>query len=295
MSGTSMQEKAESCFQQFETFNGSKYVLVSNKLEEVLKQEKGEESSMKGLVQRYLPIDRFLDSTLHHYFYMAAPKTWDDPFETKYLDTLNGELQNLMKPEDFDEIKEMSIFCVCMTYNNSDNEEASWKAYGENKERIIRVSYDFNKLCSILDEAQEEDFYIGKVNYMSRKCILEPHNVFKDIPEPEPSNKDMFVNNFCFKQDAYQYEKELRFCKILKGEQNNNEDCYRIEGIDLMPAITKITLPPINFKKMSHAEEMEKKIKQYINFLLLKALCPNVPIHISNLYDKSQVEMTSEI
>lgn len=295
MSRTSKQDNADRSFQQFDSFNGSKYVRVSDKLQEVLKGKEGVGSSVKGIVQRYLPIDKFLDSTLHRYFYLAAPKTWDDPFETRYLDMLNGEFHDLIEQEVIDELNEMSMFCVCMTYNNSDNEEASWKAYSENKESVIRVTYDFKKLCSILDEAREEDFYIGKVDYRSREYILKPHKINKDIHSGGSSNEVLFVNNFCFKQDAYQYEQELRFCKILKGDVYKKNDYYKIEEVDIAPAITKITLSPINFKKMTIAEEMEKISKQNNNYLLLKALCPGVPIHASNLYDKSKVEMTSEI
>ena len=295
MNKTSKQEKAECGFQHFDSFNGSKNVLVSDKLTELFKGKPDDEGSANYLVQRYLPIDKFLDSTLHHYLYMAAPKTWEDPFETKYLDTLNDGFHDLRKQEDMDDLKEMSMFCVCMTYNNSDNEEASWKAYGENKERIIRVTYDFNKLCSILDETREENFFIGKVDYRSREYILKPHYVFYGTPPMKLPKEVLFVNNFCLKQEAYQYEKELRFCKILKGDVYKNKDCYRIENVDLTSAITKITLSPINFKKMSIAEEIEKMSKQNNNYLLLKALCPDVPIHVSNLYNKNKEEMTSEI
>lgn len=293
MSGTSKTEMDSSGFQQFESLNDSKYLLVSKQLIEVLEGKQGEENNASWIVQRYLSIDKFVDSTLHRYFYMAAPKKWDDPFETMYLDSLDSQSSPYNKQEGLSELKNMSIFCVCMTYNNSDNEEASWKAYSDNMERVIRVTYDFKKLCSIIEEVKEKDFYIGKVDYRSREFILAPNNVSDKMEMP--LIETTFVNNFCLKQEAYQYEKELRFCIIKKGDHYKKVDYYKIEGIDLTPAITKITLPPINYNGMLIAEEIEKKAKQHINYLLLKTLCPEVPIHVSNLYDKSQVEMTSEI
>ena len=281
-------------FQEFEPINDSNYVFVSKQLKKAFGKKTEGNNKGKWLVQRYFAIDKFIDSMLHRYFYMAAPRVWEDPFETKYIDYLNSELQSNISPEDLNELINMSMFCVCMTYNIYDNEEASWKAYGEKKEQIVRVTYDFNRLCAIIEKAEEKDLYIGKVDYKSRSVILTPNNVFEK-GKKKPSNEEMFVNNFCLKQDAYKYEEELRFCKIMKGEQYKNEDSYRIEGIDLTPAITQITLPPINFNKISFTEEIEKKAKQHIKYLLLKTICPNVPIHVSNLYDKSQVDMTSEI
>ena len=94
---------------------------------------------------------------------------------------------------------------------------------------------------------------------------------------------------------AYKYEKELRFCKIITGEQGKNQKEYKIENIDVSSSITKITLPPINYKRMTREESELKKKEQVIKFKRLKEICPDISIHVSNLYDTSKVDMTSEL
>lgn len=188
----------------------------------------------------------------------------------------------------------MSIFCSCLTFNVSDNEEASWKSYSSKRDEVIRVTYDFTELCKNLDNP-DNTIYVGKVDYKSRKEILTPQKENYNYRQNKHDNLEtLYVNNFCFKQNAYQYEHELRFCTILNGEQYKEWKSIKIEGINLLSSILKITLPPINYKTLS-AEEQEimhfNKIKKY---LVLKTLFPDVPIHESNLYNKDKLEMTTE-
>lgn len=244
------------------------------------------------IVQKYLPIDYFISSITNRYFYMADPSSWDDVFEMKYLDVLNSP-NNGFPSEDLLKLKDMSIFCTCMTYNDSDNEEASWKSYNTERERVIRVSYDFAKLCTIIDKVTDEDIFIGMVEYLPRKTILNPMRI--DCKNKDSNLDVLYINNFCLKQDAYKYEKELRFCKIIMGEQGKIQKEYKIENIDVSPSIIKITLPPINYKKMTQEESKLKKKEQIEKFKRLKEICPDVSIHISNLYDTSKEDMTSEL
>lgn len=272
-------------FQSFSLYSGTSSIMVSHQLMQQVNCR---------IVQKYLPIDYFISSITNRYFYMADPSSWDDVFEMKYLDVLNSP-NNGLPSEDLLILKDMSIFCTCMTYNDSDNEEASWKSYNTEREQVIRVSYDFAKLCTILDKATDDNIYIGMVDYLPRKTILSPMRI--DCKK-EDSNLDiLYVNNFCLKQEAYKYEKELRFCKIITGEQGKIQKEYKIENIDVSPSITKITLPPINYKRMTQTlEESElKKKEQVIKFKRLKEICPNISIHVSNLFDTSKEDMTSEL
>ena len=274
-------------FQTFSCINNFSSVRISDRLMNEIKKEKG------ICVHKYLLLDYFIDSIIHRYFYMVAPSKWEDPFETKYLEALNGPVLNSLQSEEYKKIlKDMSIFCTCMTYNDSDSEEASWKSYSENKEQLIRVSFNFDKLCEILNKATDENIFIGKLNYKTRKEILKPTGI---LNETKKKLEELYVNNFCLKQNAYQYEKELRFCVIKKGDQFKKEEKYIIEHIDLLPAIEKITLPPINHKKLKTEESKEKIFEQVKKALILKSLCPAVSIYVSNLYNPSEENMTSEL
>ena len=226
---------------------------------------------------------------------MAAPSEWDDVFEMKYLDILDSP-NNGFPSEDVSKLKDMSIFCTCMTYNNSDNEEASWRSYVTEREQVIRISYDFAKLCTILDKSTNQNIYIGMVNYLPRKAILNPMGINCIRNKSDENDLDiLYVNNFCLKQDAYKYEMELRFCKIITGEQGKSQKECKIENIDISPSITKITLPPINYKRLTQEEAESKKNDQLQKFKRLKEICPKISIHVSNLYDTSKEDMTSEL
>lgn len=285
-------EKEKNDFQTFTTMDNLSKIFVSKQL---LDELRSEERSPIRFINKYLSIDSFLKSISHRYFYLASPSKWEDPFETKYLDILDGPKMKEIGQGSKEKLKEMSIYCSCMTYNDSDNEEASWKSYGENKEQIIRVSYDFDKLCEILDRATDGKIYVGKVNYKSRKDILNLNGVINESEEKNDSLEVLYVNNFCLKQEAYQYEKELRFCKIEKGDEYKKQDDIIIDNVDLAPAIVRITLPPINHNKLETYESMSKNFDQIKKYLILKVLCPEASINVSNLYDSSKDEMTSEL
>lgn len=295
MAKNSKESKEEkSAFQSFSPYTESSSVLVSEKLQEEL-QKRIYNGSEYRMVQKYLLMDYFIKSLLNRYFYMSAPSSWDDVFEMNYLTFLNSS-NNTILQKDLSKLKDMSLFCSCMTYNDSDNEEASWKSYNSEREKMIRISYDFDKLCDILNKSIDEKIYIGIVDYKPRREILESKPVNRTYKNGTNTEAEiLYVNNFCLKQDAYIYEKELRFCKIKYGKRSKEEKGIRIENVDLLPSITKITLPPINPKHLTPEEYEEKKFHQVKMALILKAICPDVLVHVSNLYNTSEVDMTSEI
>lgn len=276
--------KEEGKFQQFVPFSEHSSVMVSKHLLCDIQK------NSNHCVHKYLQIDYFVDSILNKYFYLASPSTWEDPFETKYLDTLNSSQYHTKHLE---QMKDMSIFCTCMTFNNLENEEASWKSYGDDKEQIIRISFNFEELCKILS-CKKEELYVGKLDYKKREAIIQNEYV-DDIKLGNDSDQMevLFVNNFCLKQIAYNYENELRFCRIMRGDDFKQKKEYKIENVDLLSAIRQITLPPINKKKTDDLKT--KEMEQIKKYLLLKALCPNISIHVSNLYNTDKAEMTSEL
>lgn len=291
MEGKRENATGESDFQGFGPMEELTSILVSSKLMDEMKRVQCKKDNDIILVQKYLSIDNFTKSIADKYFYLATPSKWEDPMETKYFEELDKSLKGKQQNSHTERLKRMSIFCSCMTYNETENEEASWKIYNKDIDNVIRVTYDFEKLCKILDETNEK-IYIGEVVYKTRKEILAPKEVnFGDNTDLE----QLLVNNYCFKQKAYSYEKELRFCKIMDDEQGKNKEDYLINNIDIAPAIVQITLPPINHKKLDCYESVERIMGQLLKALKLKNLCPSVPIHKSNLYDSREMEMTSEL
>lgn len=282
----STKKKTESVdFQTFISYPEQSSVMVSKQLLEEMSKKPD------SVINKYLKFDYFLKSISDNYFYLASPSTWDDPFETKYLDALDDPNYTINISEDsITKLKDMSIFCSCMTFNKLENEEGSWKSYGDEIDQLIRISFDFDALCNILSK-NNTTIYIGKMDYKQRKEIVSPTPLnYSSSPNSDTDLEVLLVNNFCFKQIAYHYENELRFCKVMRGETYKESKDYKIENVDLLPAIKQITLPPIKNK-----ESKSKEIEQITKYLLLKVLCPNISIHISNLYNPNKLEMTSEI
>ena len=279
-------QTGETDFQRFYRIREGASVFVSEQLINELPQKEVNNVTIK-FVQKYLPFDRFVDSIVNKYFYLSAPSAWGDPFETKYLDVLGNPQMYRIPQESVAELKDMHIFCTCMTFNDSDNEEASWKSYGDTDE-VVRVSYDFDKLCEALSV---ESIYVGKIVYKPRNIILNPTPVFNSNTDIK-DNAVLLVNNLCYKQDAYEYEKELRFCKIKRGDEFKEIKGCKALDIDLSSAIFQITLPPIKF--LNDEEKKVKLLEQMKKYSLLKQICPQAKIFISNLYDSSKESMITE-
>lgn len=278
---TSEKKSKTENFQNFSPYKECSKIYVSDQLLCDFQKEK-----LKH-IYKYLPIDYFIDSIIHHYFYMASPSKWEDSFEMKYLDFIASN-----ENKENEELRNYSIFCSCMTYNNSDSEEASWNNYGDNKENVIRVTYNFDEFCKVLNDVSNEKIYIGKVDYKLRKDIVKP---LPQIRNEKVKNgyEVLYVNNFCLKQNAYEYEKELRFCVVKECDSSKEE--LRIEYVNLLSAIEQITLPPINFSKIEKGEVYKKVIEQAKKHIILKTFCPKVPIHVSNLFNPNEPNMTSEL
>ena len=59
--------------------------------------------------------------------------------------------------------------------------------------------------------------------------------------------------------------------------------------------LSNIYISDLNHNKLSEYKSMTKNIDQIKKYVILKVLCPKVSIHVSNLYDSSEVKMTSEL
>ena len=122
---------------------------------------------------------------------------WEDPYETLFY--VGNNINNNL---------DIQLACMCCTYERVEGEEASWKRSMFNGATdIIRISYNYNALCQVLDDIGKQTgltFYITVVDYSNSieqlKGVKSP--VFKSIEE--------YISYLTLKRKAFTYENELR-------------------------------------------------------------------------------------
>ncbi len=283
-------------FQEFTNFLGSEKLRISNKLK-IVSDLKGEK---RTVFYRYFKTEHLLKSLAEHTLYLASPSSWDDPFETKYMESLDNI--GLQKEEDTNTLKEYSVFATCFKGESAKvNEEAAWKIYMPASGSIVRVEIDAYELCyalcnSIFDGGY---LYLSKMDYRLRKNIVTPTPIFdpnintlKQVSEKERAVKlrDLFINNFSLKRNAYNYEEEVRVSLIRKGVED--VDHMLLSNFNWGHVINKITLQPLNPNKPQYEEKILRNIATYQK---IKYLIPNKKIYKSNLYDSNEVDEETEV
>lgn len=283
-------------FQDFRNFLGSEKLRISNKLKIV--------SDLRGkrrtVFYKYFKTENLLRSLAEHTLYLASPSSWDDPFETKYMDSLDTIVPQ--KKEVTSALKEYSVFATCFKGESEKvNEEAAWKIYMPANGCIVRAEIDAYELCyalcnSIFDEGY---LYLSKMNYRLRKNIVTPTpisdpniNTQKQESEEERNLKlrDLFINNFSLKRNAYEYEEEVRVSLIRNG--GKDIDHILLSSFNWDSVINKITLQPLNPNKPQYEEKILRNIATYQK---IKYLIPKMEIYKSNLYDSNEESEETKI
>ena len=90
--------------------------------------------SEKTYLNKYSPFSYFKSAVQEKKLVFVSPKTWIDPFEQLYFAAENYQKYNFQKPD---------LYCMCLTENSSQNEDAAWTMYqnGSN-EKIIKITYN---------------------------------------------------------------------------------------------------------------------------------------------------------
>lgn len=280
----------------FRHFSTQGRIWVSTDLLELAKDETTNEYNNKKLFfQKYMPFTTFLSSFVNKNLYLANPSRWEDPFETRYMEKLHDNKK-------LDKGNRLLCFkaygtCFKSIMNNEDepNEDAAWKIYGGNSSMKVRVTFKIGGLIESLNNSAcsvNGSLYLTTMAYCDRKFIVGETGIDPHFDKTSKENKDevLFVNNFILKQNAYQYEKEVRLCCITKNEEEQNH--VMINNFDWSKVIKYVTLPPINYKDDDLIQKINDNIKMYQQ---IKYLNSNIKVMRSNLYDKEEKKMVTEI
>lgn len=193
---------------------------------------------------RYMQASHFIRDAASCRLTFVSPVLWNDPFEKLFF----RESIQIGKIE-------YSVRCICMTYDWIESEEAAWLRSGEDSE-VVRVEYDFDKLCAELNGMMDYDFYFSIVDYsLPRQDIITLSNDYKG-GKWAPNSIDDYLNVISLKRKAFMYENEIRLFMVKK--QPINGDIISL-GYFNSP-IVSVCLPP---KRLSPLDEVEKAKKRY--------------------------------
>lgn len=236
---------------------------------------------------KYMPLNRFLSMLDEQKLTFVSPETWYDPFETRFYLADYSKFK-FDKPE---------VYCMCLTDQGYENEEASWKMYSDgSNSKIVQITFDKNIFFNILDGYANVSgctIYIGRANYLYNvneiKNLHKPGSKGYDYYFSSDFKIENFINLLCIKRHAFSFENEVRVF-MVNNKKKKEEYFKTISDIDyqsgLIKSIRLSPYPPFTYndprkKKYKTLQEIESKaIKEQIN-----AKLPDIDIKQSNLYN----------
>jgi len=274
--------------QNFLRYNNLNHVFKSDKLKIVkgtgVKYEKGFNGNNEDnnlVISKYTKLNHLEKSVRNSSFYFNNALEWLDPFELLFYRpnvTIDGQ-------------ENVSIFASCFACNDIDNEEGVWQIWSKGeKEPIVRVTYNVNKLLSTLNDHADNlyNYYLAGMEYKSRESILK-----EKCENQQFTSIDDYLNKLCLKRNAYKYENELRLFVKTESNINNIDSHIVINNISYNNGvITEITLPPAEpFGNNNPAKDKMKEYQECLNSLtkqriesLIKDGLLNCKINQSALY-----------
>lgn len=241
---------------------------------------------------RYVSYQHFVQYVSNSYLAFISPHLWQDPFEKRFLDT-DYTRYKYTQPE---------IFCMCTTENGIENEDAAWRLYGNGGDKILKIKINVDKLLYVLNEyslISGVSIFVGKMNYeFSRKDIEQLHTGENEFYHTqffyEPFDDQNYLSLMCLKQNAYQYENEVRLfcCRPYSGLSRDFMINVPIELNNIIEEVVVGPIYPFSMKdpRSSYFKEYnDLDFKVYSNCLI--DLLPTIPIIQSSINIIEQLEV----
>ena len=243
-------------------------------------------SSFTQTLYKYMPVHRLMDMLREKEMAFVSPNLWNDPYETKYLETDYSAFNYKQPP----------IFACCLR-NTNENEEASWKIYSDGQP-IVRVSFRVLNFCQDLHSycaTNRCNPYWSKVEYsLTRREI-------NGLCNPSDENYQRFFSNFCeesyirlmsLKRKAFSYENEHRFFIVPTKDSPSTLLKDKMIKIPIsIDCITRVTLCPMDRLTDNTINSLLKKASYDSQFKVIKdtirSIQPNIPVYKSTLYTSS--------
>lgn len=227
--------------------------------------ESDSSSPDKKTLFKYMSLSSALSLIQDKSLWFANPKTWKDPFESRFM---NAQYQSQKGLYDCPWVDR--VFCSCFTQTPCS--EAFWVTRASN-ELLVRLTIDKEVLKEGLNHLANSGFdvYVGAVDYCETKNITGSLSQIK-FGSPysgkiDVADKDFFARLMLLKRNAFRYEDELRVLLFADTAINRKGVEQLIKHGLSKSLVTCVQLPPnigkeaSDFLKQSLAS-MEVKIEQ---------------------------------
>lgn len=191
---------------------------------------------------RYMNASRLLSDIQMHKLSFISPCLWADPFEQLFFREEGVVIGGAT----------YYIRCICFTYDWIESEEAAWNRSDDSQE-VVRVEYNFEKLCDYLISFKEYKFYFSVMDYsMPRADIIKLSNGFK-TKRWFPSSLDEYLNVMSLKRKAFSYENEIRL--FMVSNKPFTQEIVKLDSSSLK--VVSVCFPP---KRQSVFPGLEKEM-----------------------------------
>ncbi len=228
----------------------------------------------KEVVYKCMPANYAIDFICNGNFFIANPKTWDDPYEMKFID--KADYKNHPK---FQQPK--ATYCTCFT--NKPANEASWITYSYKRSgiesRSIKIKIGVNPFLDFVDQKLrglkliDPAIYWGKVKYDLTKKSIDTlpkkssvyHNDFFN-----PLTWDRYADLLLIKRKDFDYEHECRLIVLCNSDEEKGliisfsdyELNKLIEEVLIDPRCTPLEVELLKYQILKKIKD-PSKVKQY--------------------------------
>ena len=261
--------------------------ISAHQLEEIFKTKLVNSDTMMPTMYKYMRLSYVLEMVKNKEITFVSPQLWNDPFETKYLNT-DYEAIGYKRPT--------QMYCFCARADNA-NEEASWNIYSHSQDDpLIRLSIKtFNLLEYLGNYAKQHNFqiYYSKTNYgMSTEEIASLYKSDNKYHSEYFDNFDeeKYIRLMSLKRKAFRYENEIRL--FIVPEDGMPIDSNKLLRIPIdYDILTGYTFAPL---ERNEGDSIASKLKKIFYFAKLgvakeeiKKYDSTTKFYRSRLYDET--------
>lgn len=188
-------------------------------------------SDLDRHIYRIISVDRLIELLNNKQNVLVTPDQWEDPFENLILKS-NFVLAD-GTPAYFSNPEKMSAGQCWSLHKASD---AMWRIYSKDKQCVrIRTTIRklFNSLHDSVDASEKDKCFIGKVDYLRQKQIIDFGNTIFRGNEPLSV---MLAKSLLIKRMAFKHESEIRLI-FLPTNFDSDLFFYRINSHELIEQI----------------------------------------------------------
>ena len=188
----------------------------------------------KDVYHKYIPLGYLSDYISNRRITFVSPSTWNDPFETRYYQIGYKKIWH----------DEPSIFCMCLTDKQAQNEDAMWIRYAKPGDEMVKINLVIKDLLDLLEyQGGKMGFkaYVVEVIYVSKTGIMgitKKNSTFF----PKNFHIEHYLTLMSLKRSSFSYENEIRI--FIVPDSKKDDLLFHVPASNITTIINKITVSP---------------------------------------------------